>query len=339
MPRVKDFAISNVDFLVASDKSNLSGIDLGCIDFTGAFHTFTVREHEDGRLALQIDCVWYTYRVIPLGLASSFDSSLTCGSVNVPVRGGQSPNICGRPCDRLCANVSCRSCSCSSGQPWARTCPRGQVRPKYQLDRHHDHCPPTPRLQSSVDRSPSAQSRRTPAPCGKTHSENDSWTSKKFYMSLEFSAGAVTSRGSRLVIRLSVLPSRETVVPLCQTQATHHNCVTLDEGIVVGHTYASGVLQMGAWWATRDRTLRSIAGILHTRCVPHSWWAKKSRKTISKGWPPFMAARHGNQSRTLPDRRLCSPWSYSQAGPTHSCYDQSGSRTWFETPVHEYTSR
>ena len=55
LPRVKDIAISVVDLLVASDKSNPSGIDLGWIDFTDAFHTLAVREHKEGHLAFQID--------------------------------------------------------------------------------------------------------------------------------------------------------------------------------------------------------------------------------------------------------------------------------------------
>ena len=47
------------------------GIDLGYTGFTDASHTLTAREHEEGDLAFQIACVWYSYWVIPLGLASS----------------------------------------------------------------------------------------------------------------------------------------------------------------------------------------------------------------------------------------------------------------------------
>ena len=81
LARVKDLAISIVDFLVASDKSKPSVIDLGYIDFTNTLHTLTVREHEEGYLAFQTDCVWYTDRVIPFGLASSplRSSYPTCG--------------------------------------------------------------------------------------------------------------------------------------------------------------------------------------------------------------------------------------------------------------------
>ena len=49
--RSRTFAILVVDLLVVFDKSNQSGIDLGCIDFTGAFHTLPVLEHEEGHLA------------------------------------------------------------------------------------------------------------------------------------------------------------------------------------------------------------------------------------------------------------------------------------------------
>ena len=44
--------------------------------------TLTVREHEEGNLAVHFDCVWYTCRVIPFGFASlvvgaRFSSSLS----------------------------------------------------------------------------------------------------------------------------------------------------------------------------------------------------------------------------------------------------------------------
>ena len=58
LPQVKDFVISVVDLLVASDKSNPSGNHLGCIDLT-------FREHEEGCLASQVN------RVIPFGLTTS----------------------------------------------------------------------------------------------------------------------------------------------------------------------------------------------------------------------------------------------------------------------------
>ena len=64
------------------------------------------------------------------------------------------------------------------------------------------------------------------------------------------------------------------------------NSATLDQGIAVGFT-PGGVVQMGAWWFTRDRILLTdlavrtgafhwgMAGILYLTGVPHCWWAQE----------------------------------------------------------------
>ena len=89
---------------------------------------------------------------------------------------------------------------------------------------------------------------------------------------------------------------------------THHNCVTLDQGIAVRFTYARRCFfQSGAWWSTRDRTLvrdlavrtdassRCMAGTLYLEVSHTLGWPKKSMKKISRGWPTFTATQHGNQ--------------------------------------------
>ena len=146
--------------------------------------------------------------------------------------------------------------------------------------------------------------------------------------------------------------------------------ITLDQGIVVGVCPRHAVffkLVLGGRGRTllRDFAVRTdaspwdMAGILYLEGVPHSWWAKKSRRTISRGWRHSrrlgMATGVGAGCRvcrslatsardksccTRRNRRLRSPWSCSQAGWTHSCCEHSRSRTWFETPMHGmYTSR
>ena len=95
LPRVKDFAISVVDLLVASDKSNLSGIGFGCIDYSNAFHTLTVREHEDGHLGAPAES---PRSALPPPVSCCGSAFQHVWSVNVPVRGAQSSNVCGRPC-------------------------------------------------------------------------------------------------------------------------------------------------------------------------------------------------------------------------------------------------
>ena len=91
---------------------------------------------------------------------------------------------------------------------------------------------------------------------------------------------------------------------LCFTQ---HNCVTMDQGIAVGQTYARRYSSNGCLCSTRDRTLsRDLAthtdtfsccrvGILFLKGVLHSWWAQ-DENGLSRGWPQVTATRLGNQS-------------------------------------------
>ena len=120
----------------------------------------------------------------------------------------------GSPKDSLSSDVSFRSCAPAPLGSHGRelVLEEKQVWPVYRLDRHNDNRPPTPWLQCSVDRNPSAQRIR---PFRKdSHSDKDSWTSKKFYMSLESSVGPVVSScGSRLSTRPSGPPSCNTVNP------------------------------------------------------------------------------------------------------------------------------
>ena len=179
MPRVEDFAISVVDLFLASDKSNPSGVHLGCIDFTGAFRALTSQfasrkrvtwlsrstasgtPTESSRLALPpVPICWAPFQQFSHVWVSQCSSPRSSESKRVwtTLRGSFK--------DRLSAGVFYRSCSCASGQPWGE--PVLEERQVCRLDMHHDHRPPTPRFQCSVDRSPLAQSRRTPGPHGKT---------------------------------------------------------------------------------------------------------------------------------------------------------------------------
>ena len=176
LPRAKDFAISVVDLRVASEKSNLSGKDLGCVDFTAAFHSLAVREHEERCLAFQIDGVWYTYRVIPFGLASS--PLLWERVPSVLPRVGQSMFQAEELRAQMHADGPRVGLSRTASPP---ACPFGhafvlgshgreplleerQMWPRYWLDRQHDHRPPTPWFQCSADGNPLARTRKTPGP-------------------------------------------------------------------------------------------------------------------------------------------------------------------------------
>ena len=94
---VKDFCVFAVDLFEAKTNGIRPALTLGCSD---AFHTLTIPEHEEGCLAFQVDCVWYTCTVIPYGLASSpllwerLSAALSrAGQSNVPARKAQSPNV------------------------------------------------------------------------------------------------------------------------------------------------------------------------------------------------------------------------------------------------------
>ena len=192
---------------MASDKSNLSGLYVGCIDLTDAFHTLTVHEHEEGPLAFQVDCVWYTCRVIPFGLASS---PLLWERVSAVLsRVGQSLF---QPEELRVQTIVDDPGYVSQGPPLRRRVlpilllllrvSHGRepvLEPVYRLDWHYDHRPPTPRLQCSVNRNHQHKAAERLALTARLSLRTGLVDVKKFHMSLESSAKpAVSSRGSRL---------------------------------------------------------------------------------------------------------------------------------------------
>ena len=97
-------------------------------------------------------------------------------------------------------------------------------------------------------------------------------------------------------------------------------------------------------WSTRDRTPQETLQSAQTplfgawqasstlKVCRTPFWAKKLMRTISRGWPPVTATRHGKQpSLSIFLRSLLG--TRGVAHVTQSCYEQSGSRICFETPV------
>ena len=158
LPRVMDFAISVVGLLVPSEKSNPSGIELGCIDFTDVFHTL-------GRRGLFFPDRLRLGRV-PAILSrvgqSMFEPEEPRAQTYVDDPAGVTQGHASPP---ACPFNNARASLGSHGRK--SVLEERQVWRVYRLDRHHDHRPPTLRFQCSVDGDPSAQSRRTPGPYGK----------------------------------------------------------------------------------------------------------------------------------------------------------------------------
>ena len=248
--------------------------------------------------------------------------------------------------------MSFRSCSCSSGQPWARTCREGPtitVRPHLGfsavwIETHQDKAAEFLALDERLSlRKGLVDVKEILHVAGIL-----GWASCLFPWFAAFNSalwGAIMKHGeSQDALRKKLDAS--------QLRANGPLACSLPHASQLRHA-GSGllyVLHKGAWWPTRDKTLLrylpvctdaspwGMASILYLKSVPHSWWAQETdendlaRMAAMHGgtaWQPewellaivsrsLATTARDESCHTRPSRRLRSPW-------THSCYEQSGS--------------
>ena len=176
-------------------------------------------------------------------------------------------------------------------------------------------------------------------------------------VSLPSTAGlVVSSRGSRLfnsALSNAVMKTPRIPRSSLALRYTHHNCVTLDQGITVGFGNArrpssNGCLVVHSRTLLRDLAVRTDHP-LPERCAALPWWAKE----IGENHLERMAAIHGDSARQpewellaivvsifgdhgsrrvllhSSKQTLPQPLELLVGCGTQSCCEQSGSRTWY----------